>query len=283
MTPPLRDTELELVLFETRSKEAARALAAGIRSLIVDWEWREKEARQAGADTEINRDGPEDLERLRELGVPRRFCRLNRYGPWTREEVATARAAGATHLLLPMVERPGEVEVVLGWAGEGAPPHCRTGILVETRAGIEAAPELARLPLDRVYVGLNDLAISRGSASLFVAVADGTVAELARVFADHRFGFGGVTVVDGGAPVPCRLLLAEMAHLGCSFSFLRRSFKRDLAGRDAAEEVRRIRELWRRLAERSPDEVAADRAALEVALEALLDRSRPGHGRRAES
>lgn len=263
MSPP---PDLELVLFETRAEEVARALEAGIGSLIVDWEWREKERRQRGADTEINRDGPEDVERLRELGVPRRYCRVNRFGPWTRGEVEAARAAGATHLLLPMVERAGEVEALLGWARPAAGRRMEVGILVETAAGIEAAPELARLPLDRVYVGLNDLAISRGSASLFDAVADGTVEALLEVFAGHRFGFGGVTVVDGGFPVPCRLLLAEMARLDCAFSFLRRSFKRDLAGRDPAEEVRRIGELWRRLRERSAAEVAADRSELEEVL-----------------
>ncbi len=271
--------ELELVLFETRPREAVRALEAGIRSLIVDWEWRDKEHRQRGADTEINRDGPEDLERLRRLGAPRRYCRLNRYGPWTRDEVETARAAGATHLLLPMVEQAREVEAVLAWARPEEAPRCRVGILVETETGVEEAHGLARLPLDRVYVGLNDLAISRGSPSLFDAVVDGTVEGLARVFTGHRFGFGGVTVVDGGAPVPCRLLLAEMARLRCSFSFLRRSFKRDVTGRDPVAEVRRIQRLWRRLTRRAAEEVAADRAALEE----ILARPQRGEDRRAES
>ena len=268
-----RRPELELVLFETRAEEITRALEAGIGSLIVDWEWREKERRQRGADTEINGDTPADLERLRELGVPRRYCRLNRFGPWTRGEVEAARGAGATHLLLPMTERAGEVEALLGWARPAAGGRMEVGVLVETAAGIESAPELARLPLDRVYVGLNDLAISRGSASLFDAVADGTVEALREIFAGHRFGFGGVTVVDGGFPVPCRLLLAEMARLDCAFSFLRRSFKRDVAGRDPAEEVRRIEELWGRLGERSAEEAAADRAALEEALTATARRA----------
>lgn len=267
-------SELELVLFETRRDGIARALAAGLGSLIVDWEWRDKEDRQRGADTEINHDGPDDLERLRELGVPRRFCRLNRFGPWTAGEMETAAAAGATHVLLPMVEGPEEVEAVLAMA---ARPRggCRVGILVETQRGIEAAPRLAALPLDRVYVGLNDLAISRGSPSLFDAVADGTVEALARTFAGHRFGFGGVTVVDGGVPVPCRLLLAEMSRLGCRFSFLRRSFKRDVAGRDAGEEVRRIRELWSELARRTAEQVAADREALVAALGGPLPQTAP--------
>lgn len=264
---------LELVLFATRREEVVRALAAGIGSFIVDWEWRDKEQRQRGADAEINRDTPEDLERLRELGSPRRYCRLNRFGPWTREETETAVRAGATHLLLPMAERPGEVESVMTWAGS----RCRVGILVETATGLEAAPELARLPLDRVYVGLNDLAINRGSASLFDAVADGTVAGLRRTFAGHRFGFAGVTVVDGGHPIPCRLLLAEMARLECHFSFLRRSFKRDVAERDMRTEVRRIRELWRDLLARPAREEEADRRALLDALD------RRGDGRRAEA
>ncbi len=265
---------LELVLFTTRREEIERALAAGIESIIVDWEWRDKETRQRGADTEINRDTADDLARLRDLGVPRRFCRINRFGPWTREEVETAVDAGATHLMLPMAERADDVEAFLGWTEAAAGPDepCRAGILVETEGGIETAPELARLPLDRVYVGLNDLRISRGAASLFEAVADGTVAHLRRVFAGHRFGFGGVTVVDGGAPVPCRLLLAEMARIGASFSFLRRSFKRDIAGGGDADwrrEVARIGALWRDLRERERPACEADRATLVDAIGAL--------------
>lgn len=266
--------ELELILFATRREVVARALTAGLGSIIVDWEWRDEEQCQRGADTEVNRGTPEDLERLRELGVPRRFCRLNRFGPWTREEAATAEAAGATHLLLPMAERPGEVEALLSWAGS----RCGVGILVETEGGLAAAPELARLPLDRVYVSLNDLATSRGSASLFDAVADGSLAVLRRTFAGHRFGFGGVTVVDGGHPLPCRLLLGEMARLECHFSFLRRSFKRDVAERDMRTEIRRIRELWRELRDRPPHRQEADHLAF---LDSLV-RAGPGDGRRAE-
>ena len=282
---------LELVLFTTRREEIERALHAGIESIIVDWEWRGKVDRQRGADTEINRDTVEDLERLTEMGVPRRVCRINRFGPWTREEVMQAMDAGATLLMVPMVERAGDVEAVLTWVEQltgcsKEPGGCRVGILVETEEGVANAPDLARLPLDRVYVGLNDLAISRGATSLFEAVADGTVAHLRAVFAGHRFGFGGVTVMDGGAPIPCRLLLAEMVRLGASFSFLRRSFKRDLEGRDAegwAREVARIRSAWRELAARDREARNADHAALVAAVGELagIAGANPGKARGA--
>ena len=92
--------------------------------------------------------------------------------------------------------------------------RCGVGVLVETVAAVEAVEELALLPLSRVYVGLNDLSIDRGTASLFDAIADGTVERVVSAF-DVPFGFGGLTEPELGDPVPCRLLIAEMARLRC--------------------------------------------------------------------
>ena len=144
----------------------------------VNLEWRGKEQRQVAWDTEINRDTADDLRLLAECGVPGRVCRLNRHGRWTADEVEEAVAADATQLLLPMVDTPSEVDSTLGLI-DG---RCDLGILVETEIGVGNADDLARLPLASVYVGLNDLAISRGSASIFDAVADGTVEALRQVF-----------------------------------------------------------------------------------------------------
>lgn len=270
MTSPL-----ELVLFATEPALVERARRGGIRSMIVDLEWRGKEQRQLGADTEINRHRPEELDVLKRHAVPQRICRLNRLGPWTRDEVDATLSAGANRLLLPMVESVDEVESALELIGG----RCELGILVETEHAVRIAHRLAELPLVQVYVGLNDLAISRGlrsdagASEIFDAVADGTVQSLRRTFALHEFGFGGVTVVGGGSPVPCRLLMAEMSRLGCTFSFLRRSFKRDVEGRDMAAEVARVHELWRRLGRREPSEIDHDH-------EELLDRLRGLRSRR---
>lgn len=256
---------LDLVLFASRPEPVLRARAAGIASFIVDWEWREKEERQRGADTEIGGDSVADLARLETLGAERRFCRLNRFGPWTASEVEDAFAARATDLLLPMVVAIDEVDRFLALVDGRA----RAGILVETLEAVALARELARRSLDLVYVGLNDLAISRGSASIFAAVADGTVERVRDAFPDAAFGFGGVTVVDGGAPIPCSLLLGEMARLRCSWSFLRRSFKRDIAGRDWRCEIERIGALWQALVARPAAAMEEGRERLREQIECL--------------
>jgi hypothetical protein len=249
---------LKLILFATRPEMIEAAQRAGISAFIVDWEWRGKEGRQSGADTEINRDHPQDLHMLARLGAGERFCRINLYGPWTKNEVETALAAKATHVLLPMVRSSREVEAVLALV-DG---RCRFGILVETIEAVACRDALARLPVELVYVGLNDLAISRGLGNIFESLVDGTVEQIREAFPSVEFGLAGVTVVDGGSPIPSRLLIGEMARLDCHFTFLRRSFKRDTVDRDLGVEVARIQQLWRTLLGRRPTEIAADRAAL---------------------
>jgi hypothetical protein len=263
---------LDLVLFASAGPSAAAARAAGLEAGIVDLEWQDKSCRQAGADTEINRDRPDDLEPLRAAGIPRRLCRIDGPGRWTPHQVEAVLAAGATEILLPMVRDPAEVGALL----EAVAGRAQCGILVETPEAVARAGELARLELDSIYVGLNDLAIGRGSAHLFVALLDGTVDRLRAVFSAHRFGVAAATTVDGGRPVPSRLLLGELARLDCGFTFLRRSFRRDLAGRDLATEVARIRSLWTELERRDAEEVAADRRRFVAAVESAF----PGGGTR---
>ncbi len=194
------------------------------------------------------------------------LCRLEGPGRWQPAEVEEVLARGATHLLLPMVRRPDEVEALL----EQVAGRAAVGILVETVAAVEMAAALARLPIFGAFVGLNDLAIERRTRSLFAGLADGTVERVREAFAGKNFGFGGVTAIDRGEPLPARLLVAEMARLGATFSFLRRSFRRDLVGRDAGVEVGRVRSAWEELRARGAAEVEKDRRALQARLAELV-------------
>jgi hypothetical protein len=147
--------------------------------------------------------------------------------------------------------------------------RCATGILVETAAAVACADELATVPVDRVYFGLNDFAINRGDASIFTAVLDGTVAAVRATFPEAAFGFGGMTDVGAGEPVPAVRLLEEMARLDCTYTFLRRSFRRDSLLRPTKTIVAGIQAAWEQCRTRDLEQVQRDRSALTAVLREL--------------
>ena len=254
----------ELLLFSTQPDLIRAAVAAGVSGIIVDWEHLGKEKRQQGYDTQVNHDTLADLERARCATAATLICRINHHPGATEREIENAIAAGADEILVPMVRTPGELERIF----EQVQGRCKVGILIETTAAVQNAAQLAQFPLRRVYVGLNDLSIERRTPSLFTAVADGTVAALRACF-QAPFGFAGLTLPELGAPIPCRLLMGEMARLGCHFSFLRRSFHRDIRGKDLQVEVPRIRQAIADLHLRPVEQVEQDRADLQRAIAAL--------------
>jgi hypothetical protein len=255
----------ELALFSADLAVVSAAVPAGVASVVVDWEHEGKEARQALADTEVNNHTVEHLRAVRARTDARVLCRINAFGPSTRDEIERAVEAGADELLLPMVRTPAEVDATLALLGGRA----GLGILVETRDAVAAARELAALPLTRAYVGLNDLAIERGTPTIFAPLVDGTLDDVRERLEGVRFGFGGLTLPEAGAPVPCRLLVGELARLACDFTFLRRSFYRDLHGRDVAREIPRIHDALDAAARRSGEDVARDREELVACVSAL--------------
>jgi hypothetical protein len=258
----VRETGFELLVFTVDPERAAAVLAAGAAAIVVDWENQDKYTRQAGADTEINHHGVAELCAVRTACAGRVICRVNGMREGWEREVETALAAGADEILLPMVGSRAEVEALCGLLQGRA----EASILLETRAGLAVAGELGELPLRRVYVGLNDLAIDLGNRNLFTPVANGTL-DACRAQVRAPFGFGGLTVPEGGAPIPCQLLAGELSRLRCSFAFLRRSFWRDTAGRELGTEVRRILAMMEAARGRTAEAVAADREAFQRAVE----------------
>ena len=259
---PSRHRGIDAFVFTVDPAFAAAAVRAGAAGVIVDWERRGKRERQAGADTQVSSDTAADLARVRAATAGTVLCRVNGWGAWSEAEIDQAVALGADEVLLPMVRRPEEVEAALAVV-DG---RCRLGILVETTEAVRRVDELVRRPVRRVYVGLNDLMIDRGGRSLFAALVDGTVDRVrAAVPPGVPFGVAGLTLPEAGHPVPCRLLAAELARLDASFTFLRRSFHADVAGRDLAVELPRITGAVAAARGRSPRQQEADRAEL-VAL-----------------
>jgi Indole-3-glycerol phosphate synthase len=228
---------MDLFLFTVDPFFGSDVVAAGAAGIVVDWERRGKARRQAGEGTQINADTPDDLSRVRAATDGRVLCRVNGWGPWSPAEIDEAVDRGADEVLLPMVRRSEEVDRAL----DAVAGRCGLGILVETQDAVARVPELVRGPLSRVYLGLNDLRIDRRSDNLFAPLVDGT-ADAVRAAVPGSFGVGGLTLLGGGAPVPSTLLAAELVRVGADFTFLRRSFIADMAGRDPYTEVPRLLE-----------------------------------------
>jgi len=242
-----------LMLFSTDPGWIVRNVAAGVSAIIVDWERNGKVTRQSGADTQIGIDTLEDLERVRAATDASVICRINGYGECTRREVDQAISAGADEILLPMVTAPSQVALTL----DHVRGRCGVGVLIETLEAVDHAQSIAALPITRAYLGLNDLAIARRAPSIFSALVDGTLAAVRPCF-DVPFGFGGLTLPEKGSPVPCRLLMSLMAGSQASFSFLRRSYHRDVAGRDPLTEIPQILAAIESACRRSDGEIARD-------------------------
>ena len=52
--------------------------------------------------------------------------------------------------------------------------------------------------------------------------------------------------------------MEEYARIEIDFTFLRRSFKKDIVGRDMRAEIDRVNETWNRLLDRDPAQVRSD-------------------------
>ncbi len=260
----VRRMHLALMLFSHDLCYAPSALAAGFDAVVVDWEWLGKTGRQAGRDTQINRGTVRDLAAMRRATPGHLICRINNDAMTRRDELISAVDAGADEILLPMVRGLDEVDECFAWL----PSTCRLGVMVETREALALGPGFSQRPLERVFVGLNDLSIKTGARNLFEPLVDGTVAAFRESYSGP-FGVAGVTRPGLGRPLPCHLLLAEMARLNSSFAVARRTFFADVPEVDLPRAVAEIRHVHTSMLARTAAEVESDRLALKGQVAAM--------------
>lgn len=228
---------MKLFLFTTNLELGAAAQEAGIDYLIVDWERKGKEERQLGKHLEINQDTPEDVYRLsQKLSIPI-TVRINPLGDYTNDEVACAIDNGAKVIMLPMARKIDEVSRFL----EIINNRTETLVQIETPELVNKTKELSELPWDYAHVGLNDLMVAKGTSSIWDSLIDGTVEDVCNNLDGRKFGFGGMTIIGGGHPIPFNLVLHEMTRLNCSMGILRRSFKKEMMDRNINLEIKALR------------------------------------------
>jgi len=256
-------------LFTTDVEDAQRAQQAGVDAVIVDWERLGKQERQDDYDTEINSDTPEDAARLAKQTDLSVTVRINQLHDETPEEIRLALDCGADIIMLPMARSPADVRQFVDLVGGRA----STFIQIETASLAEHCAELRRMDWDYAHIGLNDLKITGNHDWLWQPLVDGTIEEICCKLSDRPIGFGSVTVVGGGAPIPFVKLMQEMARLGCSVKILRRTFKREIPGRNLEAEMKAYRRVWKTLLQRSTSAITQDHQRLQKTLRRCRRRS----------
>jgi len=213
------------------NEESLRALSqTKLTGFVVDLEKKGKELRQQLYDTQITEHTQEDLVSVRKATNKSIICRINNHQKIDRDELEQTIDNGADELLIPMIRNVKELEAALGWVDGPV----KVSAMLETVSILNELYQLNHLPLERCYVGLNDLSIERKSRNLFVPLVDGTMEKIAEGV-QMKLGVAGLTHPDLGKPIPCQWIIQFMKNFNCSFGILRRSFYRDLQVYSAAE------------------------------------------------
>jgi hypothetical protein len=256
-----------LTLWTSDPALAARADAAGIDRVGVDLERLGKAERQRGLGTWVSPHTTADLARvggaLRDADL---FVRVDPLHDGTASQVDAVAGLGTRVVMLPMIETPADAARFVGIVAG----RMRVVLLVETAAALAAVGDLAAVPgVDEIHVGLNDLALSLGSASRWQVLAGERLAVAAAAVraAGRRFGFGGIGGVDDDAlPIPADLIYAEYGRVGGTAALIARAFP--TAG-DLGVEVARARHRLASWRTATPEALAAAHAELARRAQAL--------------
>ena len=256
---------LEMFIFKADDHLIQHAAVARVDSLIIDWERKGKDDRQTGYSTQIGKDTLEDLIHFRNQNFIPITVRIDGGISFDRDQLELAIDNGAGKIILPMSESVKQVEDFLNIL-DG---RCQSIIQIETQDLINECSDLSTLPWDYCYIGLNDLMISREDNFLWNPLLDGTIDEIYNLLGHRKVGFGGITVMGAGKPLPFEMLLKEMSRLNCSLSFLRRSFFRDIKGKELQSEFKKIRKAWDTFNKRDDHEITKDHGEIQSLIKSI--------------
>lgn len=218
---------IKLMYITNQSACAEAAIRAGVDRIFVDLEYIGKEQRQGGMDTVKSHHTVQDVRNVRKaVKAPAELLvRVNPLYAGSAAEIDAVIKAGADIVMLPMWTSAAQVREFVALVGGRA----RAVPLLETAQAADALDEVLGIEgVDEIYIGLNDLHLSKKQPFIFCPLADGTVSGLADKLrlAQMPFGFGGIAAMDGGL-LPGAYVLGEHVALGSGAVILSRSFCRN--------------------------------------------------------
>lgn len=220
---------MKLMYITNDPEVAIIAERSGVDRIFIDMEYIGKALRQGGMDTVQLHHTVEDIKNVRAVLTKAEL--LVRCNPLheaseeynsSEEEIEAIIESGADIIMLPYFKTAHEVREFVRIVDGRA----RTIPLVETREAVDCIDDILEIDgIDEIYIGLNDLTISRCQKFLFQPLADGTVDMLIEKFKTKNipFGFGGIASLGRGN-LPSEKVIAEHYRLGSTRVILSRSF-----------------------------------------------------------
>ena len=218
------------LMYITNSPEVALiAEKSGVDRIFIDMEYIGKAQRQGGMDTVQSHHTIEDIKAIKSVITKSEIMvRCNPIHDATdaycssKEEIDAIVESGADIIMLPYFTTADEVREFVRLVGGRA----KTFPLVENKEAVAAIDEILEIEgIDEIYIGLNDLSLSRGQRFMFQPLADGMVDMLSEKFKEKGipFGFGGIASLGKGL-LPSEYVICEHKRLGSTAAILSRSF-----------------------------------------------------------
>jgi hypothetical protein len=208
---------------------ASIAHSCGINRVMIDLELMKKNERQGKLDTFITTHRSEDISIIRKAAPDcELLVRLNPLYAGSKDEIDHAINSGADFIMQPYFSTANAVEQF------SALINGRCGFIplvehIQALDHIEAILDVRGIT--EVYLGLNDLNISRSGKFMFKAFPDGLVDRFADAATQRNipFGIGGIGAV-GKSKLPAEVILPEHKRVGSTRVILGRAFQEVVTG-----------------------------------------------------
>ena len=270
------NTFLTLMYITNRPDVALVAEKYGVDRIWIDLETLGKEQRQRGLNTVKSDHSVSDISAIKPLlSTAEMLVRVNRWNPYSSEEIEAVINAGADLIMLPYWKTKEEVENFLNCVNG----RVKTVLLLETKEAVECIDEVLKLKFDEIHIGLNDLYLSYGMTFMFEPLADGTVEKLCEKFKKKGvpYGFGGIARLGAGM-LSAEKIIMEHFRLGSTRAILSRSFC-DYKNIGNIEEVEivfrenmnRLQEYELSMVDKLPEEFALNRMSVKDGVDAIVE------------
>lgn len=276
-------SHIKLMYITNDPAVALIAERSGVDRIFIDMEYIGKDLRQGGMNTVQNHHTIDDLKEIRKAVTKAEIMvRCNPiHGategyPSSEDEINEIIEGGADIVMLPFFKTADEVREFIRLVGGRA----KTFPLVETIEAVGCIDEILEIEgIDEIYIGLNDLSLSRRQRFMFQPLADGMVDMLAEKFKAKGipFGFGGIASLGKGM-LPSEYVICEHKRLGSTAAILSRSFCNVAKITDLSEidniftdGVRNIREFEALCAKNTTEQFEKNHSELVLKVEEILE------------